>query len=64
MKRSVVLLIALLTVTLAAQSREVPRFKVDPSWPTVPSKWVLGEVSSVSIDAQDHVWVLQRPGTL
>jgi DNA-binding beta-propeller fold protein YncE len=64
MKRTIAALIAILSVTIAAQTREVPRFRVDPSWPTIPGKWVLGEVSSVSIDAQDHVWVLQRPGTL
>ncbi|MBI4886979.1 MAG: hypothetical protein HY824_07795 [Acidobacteria bacterium] len=63
MKR-IATLLALISVTVAAQSRDVPRFRVDPAWPNVPNKWVLGEVSSVSIDAQDHVWVLQRPGSL
>src|SRR5262245_36254495 len=43
---------------------DVPRFKVDPSWPTIPNNWQFGQVASVAIDAQDHVWVLQRPGTL
>jgi DNA-binding beta-propeller fold protein YncE len=41
-----------------------PTFRVDPAWPTIPNNWQLGQVSSVSIDGQDHVWVLQRPGTL
>ena len=40
------------------------RFKVDPAWPKIPNNWQFGQVASVSIDAQDHVWVLQRPGTL
>ena len=43
---------------------EAPAFKVDPSWPKIPNNWQFGQVASVSIDAQDHVWVLQRPGTL
>ena len=55
--------------TTAAQARptaarEFPMFQVDPAWPTIPNNWQLGQVASVSIDAQDHVWVLQRPGTL
>ena len=47
-----------------ALAREVPIFQVDPSWPKIPNNWVLGEVSSVSVDSKDRVWVLQRPRTL
>ena len=53
--------------TAAAQARPsagAPKFQVDPNWPKIPNNWQLGQVASVSIDAQDHVWVLQRPGTL
>ena len=50
--------------TRPASAREVPMFKVDPGWLKVPSKWILGIVSSSAVDAQDHVWVLQRPLTL
>ena len=46
------------------QAREIPKFQVDPSWPKLPSKWVFGQVSSVSIDQQGHAWVLQRPLTV
>ena len=57
------------TETASAQTRppaarEVPTFKVDPAWPKIPNNWQFGQVASVAIDAQDHVWVLQRPGTL
>ena len=45
-------------------SREAPRFQVDPAWPKVPTRWVLGQVSSMAIDDRDNVWVLQRPGSL
>ena len=54
-------------VMLAAQvnpARDVPVFRVDPSWPQIPANWQFGQVASVSVDADDHVWVLQRPGTL
>ena len=37
---------------------------MDPAWPKIPNNWQFGQVASVSVDAQDHVWVLQRPGTL
>src|SRR5439155_13682749 len=47
-----------------AQARRVPKFEVDPSWPKLPSKWVFGQVSSVSIDEQGNAWVLQRPNTV
>jgi len=41
-----------------------PEFKVDPAWPTVPSNWVLGEVTSVSVDSADNVWVLHVPQSI
>jgi hypothetical protein len=47
-----------------AQTRMVPKFEVDPSWPKLPNKWVFGQVSSVSFDENGHAWVLQRPTTV
>ncbi len=47
-----------------AATSAVPIFEVDPAWPKVPSKWKLGDVSSMAVDAQDHIWVLHRPRTL
>ena len=38
-----------------------PEFVVDPTWPTIPNGWVLGEVTSVSVDRNDNVWVLHVP---
>ena len=43
---------------------EAPRFQVDPFWPKLPKQWILGQVSGVAVDGQDHVWVLQRPWSL
>jgi hypothetical protein len=43
-------------------ARELPTFQVDPSWPKkLPNNWVMGSVSGVNVDAQDHVWVITRP---
>jgi hypothetical protein len=36
----------------------------DPTWPTLPDKWVWGQVSSVSIDDEGNAWILQRPSTV
>jgi DNA-binding beta-propeller fold protein YncE len=46
------------------QSAGAPRFELDKAWPHVPEKWKLGFISSVTVDSQDHVWVLHRPRTL
>jgi DNA-binding beta-propeller fold protein YncE len=48
----------------AAAAGTVPSFTVDPLWPKMPPQWILGQVSGVAIDAQDHAWVLQRPWSL
>ena len=53
----------LLAVTLHAQSK-VPQFAVDPSFPQLPAGKVLGDMSSVTVDAQDHVWMIHRPATV
>jgi hypothetical protein len=42
-----------------------PSFQVDPFWPKpLPNNWILGQVAGVAVDAQDHVWIIQRPRTL
>ena len=47
----------------SASARSLPTFEVDRGWPKVPAQWKLGDVSSFSVDAQDHVWALHRPRT-
>jgi hypothetical protein len=48
----------------AAQSKstaQAPRFEVDPMWPKpLPHHWLLGMTIGVSVDAQDHVWIVHR----
>src|ERR1700686_1018802 len=42
-----------------------PRFEVDPLWPKpLPNHWILGQTIGVSGDAQDHVWIIHRAGSL
>jgi DNA-binding beta-propeller fold protein YncE len=50
----------------ARETVQAPRFEVDPLWPKpLPNHWVLGSTIGVSVDAQDHVWIVHRnTGTL
>jgi len=49
----------------AGASVQAPRFEVDPLWPKpLPQKWILGQTIGVSVDAQDHVWIIHRAGSL
>lgn len=42
----------------------VPTFVLEPSWAKVPARWRLGSVSTPAADAQDHIWIIHRPGSL
>jgi DNA-binding beta-propeller fold protein YncE len=67
--QSVVALLALvvMSVGLIAQgrrtaARQLPTFQLDPSWPNkLPNNWIYGPVSGLTVDSQDHVWVITRP---
>jgi DNA-binding beta-propeller fold protein YncE len=49
----------------AAATTMAPRFEVDPMWPKpLPNHWILGQTIGVSVDAQDHVWIIHRAGSL
>src|SRR5262245_24512777 len=48
--------------TGSAQAKQAPIFEVDPFWPKpLPNHWVMGSTIGLSVDAQDHVWVIHRP---
>ena len=54
--------IAMLGVAVA---QIVPKFQVDPSWPQpLPSNWIIGTIGGITVDAQDHIWINQRPSSL
>lgn len=41
-----------------------PQYKVDPSWPKeLPNNWIVGQIGGMNVDSQNHIWVLQRPGS-
>ncbi|MCH8991585.1 MAG: hypothetical protein IIA44_07555 [Acidobacteria bacterium] len=42
----------------------VPMFEVDPLWPKpLPNHWILGRVIGVTVDSQDHIWIIHRQNT-
>src|SRR5215813_810101 len=44
---------------------QAPVFEVDPLWPKpLPNHWLLGNTIGVTADAQDHIWIIHRGGTL
>jgi hypothetical protein len=50
-----------LAAAQAKTSVQAPRFEVDPYWPKpLPNHWLLGSTIGVSVDAQDHVWIIHR----
>lgn len=53
-----------LAVSTPADAQAPPVYKVDASWPKeLPNNWIMGQVGGMAVDRQDHVWVLQRPGS-
>src|SRR5216684_193610 len=48
-----------------AASVQVPRFEVDPTFPKpLPNHWYQGQTIGVSVDAQDHIWIIHRSDSL
>ncbi len=44
---------------------DIPTFAVDPFWPKpLPNNWIMGQVAGVHVDADDRVWIVQRPRSL
>jgi hypothetical protein len=56
---------ALMIAGLTPAAAQSPAFRVDPYWPKpLPNNWILGQIGGMSIDAQDNIWVFQRPRSL
>jgi len=69
--KSAIALVAVLTAALVSLSAQKPArmmapvFEVDPYWPKpLPNHWVTGSTIGVSVDAQDNVWTIHRPGSV
>jgi hypothetical protein len=45
-----------------ALAQAAPQYKVDPFWPKqLPNNWIMGQVGGLTVDRENHIWVLQRP---
>jgi DNA-binding beta-propeller fold protein YncE len=61
MKRSLIAAAALITLSTLSGRAQAPSYSVVPLWPQpLPNHWVLGSVTGVAVDVQDHVWVTHR----
>jgi hypothetical protein len=59
---ALVMLLGVLVSPTCAQ--EVPKYQVDPAWPLeLPNNWIIGQIGGLAVDREDHIWVLQRPGS-
>lgn len=57
-------IVSFLIYGLARAQDHLPSYKVDADWPReLPNNWIMGQVSGIAVDREDHVWVLQRPGS-
>ncbi len=62
MKRALPIGVASLVLAAAFLFGQAPpSFQVDPLWPRpLPNHWLLGSVTGVAVDAQDHIWIVHR----
>ena len=55
----------LLAASVVPARAASPAFRVDPYWPRpLPKNWIIGQVGGMAVDAQDNIWVFQRPRSL
>src|SRR5690242_21156968 len=50
-----------LAAVSSAPAQNAPVYKVDPFWPKpLPHKWIMQQVPTLTVDKDDHIWVLNR----
>ena len=56
---------AIALVGIEARAQTAPSYVFDPTWPNpYPNNWKIGGVTGLAVDADDNVWVLNRPNDL
>src|SRR5215468_11259379 len=55
---------ALSQTTKPATTPKIPSFKYDGAWPKLPlpNAWTFEGITGLTVDKDDVVWVLERPG--
>ena len=51
-------------ISNTASAPKIPKFKYDSSWPKLPlpNSWTFEGITGLTVDKDDLVWVLERPG--
>jgi hypothetical protein len=58
-------LIGAQAISRTAFAGDIPAFAIDASWPKpLPNNWIVGEIGGITVDWQDHIWVIQRRRSL
>jgi hypothetical protein len=58
------LAVFLFAIAPSALGQAPPQYAVDPSWPKpLPNNWIMGQVGGLTVDRENHIWVLQRPAS-
>ena len=60
----VAFLAAVPSATTQSAKPLLPVFEVDPKFPTMPDRMLLGGVGGATADSHGNVWVFHRPHTL
>ena len=56
---------AIALVGIETRAQTAPSYVFDPTWPNpYPNNWKIGGVTGLAVDADDNVWVLNRPNDL
>jgi hypothetical protein len=68
-RAALLIAIGLLGAALQGSSQDrsdrAPKYQVDPYWPKqLPNNWIMGQIGGLTVDQHDHIWALQRPGSL
>jgi DNA-binding beta-propeller fold protein YncE len=57
--------VAACTDGVPASAPAAAYFAVDPFFPgDLPNNWTVGQVTGVAVDADDHIWIVHRPGSI
>src|SRR5215475_10830252 len=58
-------IIAVALISTTAQTVQIPIFEYDATFPKpLPENWAIGAIGGMAVDRQDHIYVVQRPGSL
>jgi hypothetical protein len=53
---------SLCLLSAIATAQQLPHYRVDPWWPQeLPHNWIIGQVTGLAVDREDHIWVLHDP---